>query len=238
MQLLPQNNLMGHSQIIKDEVRALRLQGFSLGQIQARTKISKSTIHTWIGDIVLSKDQQDLLKGATHTALQKGRIKAQSVQKKRKVSLERELFDKGKSDIGRLDERELFIAGVALYWAEGFKNKHEHRLGFCNSDPSMIKFYLRWLKEALGVSENDLVGRLALNESYKDKTGEIEQYWSEITGISLSNFTKTFYQHTQWKKQYDTDTYHGVLRIHVKNSLKYLLKMRGWIEGLRSNLPG
>jgi len=49
----------------------------------------------------------------------------------------------------------------------------------------------------------------------------------------LSQFTKPFYQHTQWKKQYNTENYYGVLRIHVKDSLNQLFTMRGWIQGLK-----
>ena len=50
----------------------------------------------------------------------------------------------------------------------------------------------------------------------------------------MNRFTKTFYQNTAWKKQYNTDNYHGVLRIHVKDSLNCLLTMRGWIQGMKS----
>jgi len=97
-----------------------------------------------------------------------------------------------------------------LYWGEGFKNKHEHRLGFCNSDPEMIKFYMKWLEKAFSVKKDRIIARLTLNESYKGKTEEIEEYWLKITGLQKSQFAKTFYQKTKWKKQYNEDNYHGV----------------------------
>ncbi|HEX8932581.1 MAG TPA: hypothetical protein VF810_05470 [Patescibacteria group bacterium] len=228
---------MGHTQFLKDRVRNLRLQGLSLGQIRKETNLAKSTIRLWISDIILTKEQQKALRNRTQIALQAGRIRVQGIQKNKKIVLEKELLNIGKKEIGALTPRELFIAGIALYWAEGFKNKHEHRLGFCNSDSGMIKFYLRWLKESLEVEKEDLVLRLTLNESYKDKSEEIEKFWSDITEIPLSQFTKPFYQRTKWKKKYEDASYYGVLRIHIKDSLKYLLKMRGWIEGLKSNLP-
>ncbi len=228
-----------YSQEIKDKVRSLRIeQGLSLGQIQLITKIPKTTIHLWIKNYSLTVGQKAKIKGEALLLLQKGRIRVQEIQKERKRTKEQELTNKGKKEIDGLTNRELFIAGVALYWAEGFKNKHEHRLGFCNSDPSMIKFYLYWLKESLGVRKELIVARLTLNESYKEKTEKIETYWSSITEIPLSQFTKTFYQHTKWKKQYADKNYYGVLRIHVKDSLDILLRMRGWIDGLRLNLPG
>lgn len=226
---------MRYPQSFKDRVRELRLKGFSLGQIREETKLAKSTIKLWIPDIILSEEQKLTLKNRTQTALQSGRIRVQGAQKEENERRKKELFTIGKGEIGDISHRDLFIAGVALYWAEGFKNNHEHRLGFCNSDPGMIKFYLRWLTEGLSVKKTDLVARLTLNNSYKNKTKEIESYWSELTGIPLNQFTKAFYQKTLWKKQYSTDNYHGVLRIHVRGSLDYLSKMKGWIEGLKEN---
>lgn len=235
---------MRYKQNIRNEVRQLRINGLSLNQINRETKIPITTIRNWTSDISLSKEQKEILTKRSQMALQKGRIKAQIIQKKMKIKNEKEMHSKGKEEIRELTHKEFFIAGVALYWAEGFKNKHEHRLGFCNSDPTMIKFYVNWLEKNLGINRKNLVIRLALNQSYRDKTKKIQKYWSKIVRIPLKQFTKTFYQNAKWKKQYNNHYYHGVLRIHVKNSLNSLLKMKGWIEGLKSakiinnNSPG
>lgn len=223
---------MRHQSAVKEKVRQLRTNGFSLGQIYEETKIPVTTIRSWISDIELSKEQQEVLRRRIQTALQQGRIRAQKAIKDQRIKKESEMLLEGRKEIGKLTPRELFIAGVALYWAEGFKNKHEHRLGFCNSDPKMIKFYIKWLGKILNIKRESLIARLTLNSSYKDKTREIEEHWSKLTGIPLSQFTKPFYQNTLWKKQFNTDNYKGVLRIHVKDSLGNLLKMRGWLEGL------
>lgn len=220
---------------VKNQVRDLRLKGFSLGEIKEQTGVPRTTIRTWIDDVRLTEAQVEKIKEKVFNVLQKGRIKAQKIQKYKRIKKEKSLFTKGLSEIDKLNKRELLIAGVSLYWSEGFKNRHEHRLGFCNSDPEMIRFYVRWLKEVLGVEKKDLVVRLSINQSYKEKVKEIEEWWSKITGISLKQFTKTFYQKTLWKKEYFDNNYHGVLRIHVKDSLEHLLRMRGWIEGLKNS---
>ena len=229
---------MGYDKKIKEEVRKLRINGLSIDQIRKQTGFAKSTIHLWTKEITLSSEQKEEISIRAQKALQDGRLRSQKIKKEARIKLESLQLQKGIDEVGSLSLRELFLTGIALYWAEGFKNKHEHRLGFCNSDPSMIKFYLNWLRTCLGVKQKDLVARLAINDSYIDKTSGIEKHWSNIANIPLSQFTKTFYQHTPWKKRFDDDNYHGVLRIHVKNSLEYLLRMRGWIEGLRENMPG
>src|SRR6266567_5167104 len=168
-----------YPQEIKEKVRALRFeQGLSLGQIQKIIKIPKTTIHLWMKDVPLSAKQKEKIKSEALLLLQSGRMRAQRIQKGKKMAKENLLVSRGKNDVGILNEKELFIAGIALYWAEGFKNRHEHRLGFCNSDPSMVKFYLHWLDKVLQVRGEDLVARLALNISYKEKANEIENYWS------------------------------------------------------------
>ncbi len=227
---------MQHNQIIKNNVRQLRTKGLSLGQIYEKTDVPKTTIRSWIKDIKLSQRQLDELKSKTHKALQEGRIRKQKQSKALRFNNEKKLFHKGITSMGNLTNRDFLIAGIALYWGEGFKNKHEHRLGFCNSDPEMIRFYIKWLENSLGVKKDSIIARLTLNESYEKRTKEIEDYWSKITGIPKSGFSKTFYQKTKWKRQYNEDNYHGVLRIHVKDSLNMLLLMKGFIEGLKLNL--
>ena len=102
----------------------------------------------------------------------------------------------------------------------------------------MIKFYLHWLTMCLNIKQTDIVARVTVNRIYEKKIKDIEKYWSQTTTIPLSQFTKPFYQNTQWKKQFNQDNYYGVLRLHVRNSMEYLLEMKGWIEGLKQNLPG
>ena len=233
MQYHAHNINMQHNQVVKNKVRTLRVKGLSLGQIYKETSVPKTTIRSWIKDIKLSEEQLSKLKSRTQKALQAGRIKKQKQDKILRFNNEKELLRKAFSEVGNLSSRDLFIAGIALYWGEGFKNKHEHRLGFCNSDPGMIKFYMKWLEKCFGVEKDSVIARLTLNESYKDKTEEIEDYWLKVTRIPKSQFTKTFYQKTKWKKQYSEDNYHGVLRIHVKDSLNMLILTRGFIEGLK-----
>ena len=216
------NICMCYKQGIKDKVRYLRQKGFSLGQIFKDTSVPRTTIRTWIRDIILSEDQTFALRDRVQKALQKGRIKSQKIQKGKKDRNEKKLMKIGINEIGELSPRDFLIAGTSLYWAEGFKNKHEHRLGFCNSDPYMIKFYVYWLEKYLGIDKNQLTVRLTLNNLYKDKVNEMQAFWSQIIGISLNQFAKPFFQTSKWKKQYNASNYHGVLRIHVKKSLNYL----------------
>ncbi len=223
---------------LKQEIRKLRQQGWSLGMLQKKFELPKTTIHSWIVDIQITATQLEQIRINALQALQEGREKSQNILKEKRIAKEKDRFTRGINKVGKLSNKQLFIAGIALYWAEGFKNKHEHRLGFCNSDPAMIKFYIHWLEKCLFVKKNNLVARLTVNSVYEAKTEALEKYWSHITGIPLGQFTKPFYQNTKWKRIYNEENYHGVLRIHVKDSMDHLLEMKGLVEGLKLNAPG
>ena len=219
-------------QELKIEAAALRIKGHSLAEISTKLGVSKSTVRSWTSDVKLSDEVKLELKRKAFLALDLGRKKAQQAKTtKRLAFIEREK-QRGLMDIGALSSRDLLVIGAALYWAEGFKNKYEYRLGFCNSDPKMIVSYLKFLTNSLGVNRDDLAARLSLNFNYEAETKKIETYWSKITGIPLSQFTKPFYQRVVWKKEYADRSYKGVLRIHVNNRSELLAYMKGLIEGI------
>ena len=167
--------------------------------------------------------------------LQAGR-KAYQLQRTQNLrQLQTELLTKSATEIGLLPQRELFLVGIALYWAEGFKHKDESSLGFCTSDPNMAKIYLRWLNSCLQVGIENIALRVTINYSHLDRLPAISHFWSSELEIPQTQFTKPFFQKTTWAKSYpNRETYHGVIRIRVKKSLHLLRRMRGWLAGLAS----
>ncbi len=235
IRLMFHHRWMRYTQTVKEEIRQLRLEGLTLDQITKKTGYPRTTVHLWIKDIRLTDEQISIIKDNALNSLQKGRVKVQAINKVKYKKLEIQQLRTGLEAVGKLTKRELLIAGTALYWAEGFKSRHERRLGFCNSDPDMIVLYLRWLKECMDVSRKDVTLRLTINTTYKYKVNEIERYWSEVTGVPRSQFTKVFLQKGEWKKVYSTNVYYGVLRVHVNKSWGKLMLTKGLINGLRMN---
>jgi hypothetical protein len=61
--------------------------------------------------------------------------------------------------------------------------------------------------------------------------------WSQITGISLDQFQKPFFQKVQWKRKYaNRREYLGVLRVRANNQRKLFLLIKGMLTGLK-NIP-
>lgn len=220
---------------IRIKARLLRQQGFGIKTIAHKLNVSSSTVSLWCKDINLTSMQIKELERRSHDPYYGQRLKyLHKIQQAKQKNILK-YFNSGIKDIGSLSEKELFTAGVSLYWAEGFKS--DNQVGFANSDPNMIKFFIFWLKKCCDIEAERLKIRLGLNIQYQSKTTEIQQYWVNLLNIPLSQFQKTYYQKVKWKKTYDhPENYHGVLRIRVSKSSQLLRSIYGWIEGLKRNI--
>lgn len=219
----------------KLEARKLRRQGKSIKEIARDLNVSVSSVSGWCKDIILSTEQiRNLQQRVTDPYY--GR-KLEYLKNKAKEFNEKvnKLKTLGKEEVGVLSKREIFLIGIALYWAEGFKK--DCQVGFTNTDVRMIKIFLVWLEECLGVSRSNLIIRVTANYQYEDKISELEQYWSRELLLPIKQFSKPYFQRTQWNKQYENPSdYHGVLRIKVRKSVDILRKIYGYIEGIAEHV--
>lgn len=209
----------------------LRKSGESIRAISKRLKISTSTASLWCRNIELSFEQKAILasKSANIELL---RFHANK-RHEDKINRNKEIFEKARLDIQKLNKDELFLAGIALYWAEGFKNLSEGRIGFCNSDPRMIKFIINWFKKVLKIPKSEFILRAEFNIEHLNRRSEIEDYWSKVTGIPKFQFNNPYLQKSKFLRDYSNrGAYYGVLRIRVRKSSALLVRLRGWIEGL------
>ena len=86
------------------------------------------------------------------------------------------------------DEERLKIAGAMLYWAEG--TLKGCTVDFANSNPEMIKIFLKFLREICGAKEERL--RVYLYTHSSSNIEELKKYWHSVTNISLTQFTKPY----------------------------------------------
>ncbi|MEU1080351.1 hypothetical protein ABZ368_08885 [Streptomyces sp. NPDC005908] len=130
----------------KDDLRAkareLRLKGWTYDRIQVELGCSKSSISLWVRDLPRperKRGREEAAAIARRGWEAKLRLREEERQRTRAVAA---------SEIGSLTDRELFLLGVGLYWAEGSKRKPhnpQERVTFVNSDPDMISVFLAWV---------------------------------------------------------------------------------------------
>lgn len=210
----------------------LRKEGKSIKEIARILGVSPSSVSLWVRNVKLSSAQKRKLEKKAFNALQKGRKKAIKLQQRKRKREREKITRRALKELGSLSKRDLFVSGIALYWAEGFKK--DNRLGFASLDPDMINLFLRWL-ESLGVPKEDIRLRVGLNISHKERINVVQKYWHKQTGVPFKQFQKPFFQKFKWKKEFAKPReYFGVLRIRANNQGKLFMKIQGWIKGLKS----
>ncbi|MFF9486832.1 hypothetical protein [Streptomyces sp. NPDC014676] len=217
---------------LRDKARELRLQGWTYDQIQVELGCSKSSISLWVRDLPKPerRDPTEQARLANRKRWEHELAVRDEQRRRTKAAAAQE--------IGAMSDRDLFLAGVALYWAEGAKDKpyaRRENVLFVNSDPGIIKLYLAWL-DLLGVEPERLRYRVMIH-----MTADVEgakRYWADLAGLDVSQFQKTTikkHNPTTIRKNVG-DTYRGCLVIRVSQGADLYRRIEGWWTGMVSGI--
>lgn len=134
-------------------------------------------------------------------------------------------------------EDKLKTAAIMLYWAEGYKNLSKRNRGaqidLANSDPQMIKLFLKFLRETCGVDEERLRARLYC---YANQNIDfLKKYWHGVTKVPLKQFSKPYIRKDFLLEKSGKMKY-GLLHI-IYSDKKLFLQIKNWInQYLNKNL--
>lgn len=108
-----------------------------------------------------------------------------------------------------------------LYWAEGAKsfNSRNYTVDFANSDPLMIKLFIKFLKNIYQIDESRLRCLIYCYPSHKTET--LTNYWSKLTKIPSRQFQKPYIRKDGGNIRDKME--HGL--VHIRYSDKRLLKL-------------
>jgi len=177
----------------REEARRLRSAGMPFKRIAAQLGVSSSTVHSWTRRIKLTPEQrQRNLRGprGPQNPLQ---VRARAETWRRKNRHRRRAYqEEGRRRAREMDP--LHMAGCMLYWAEGGKGRNH--LIITNSDVAMLQFFMRFLRESLGIKSEDCRIRLNVYTNNGLPLKEIERHWlralelpsSSLRGHSLNHY--------------------------------------------------
>lgn len=211
----------------------LRKKGLSYSEILEYVHVSQSSLSLWLHNIKLSKKQTLRLTEKGNSARKLGSIALRNYR----LTKTKQIIKNAISEINNISKHDLMLIGTTLYWAEGNKQKVHNPSAsviFSNSDPKMIRLYLKWLKVCLGITENQLSPEIYIHKTYKRSKEELINYWANKTGIPFSRFEKVYFKKNKthsYRKNRGLE-YEGVLRIRVRKSTDLSRKIAGWTEGI------
>ena len=217
---------------LRIKAREIRRIGESIKEIAKILGVSKSSVSLWCRDIILTEKQ---IKSLSKRAVEKG-LKGRLIGIQGNRDKKRKAVDEAKewalNELCHFDKRDLLIAGIALYWAEGGKSVYTGTFHFSNSDPRMITLMCEWLNIFFGVTKKDFQPRISINEIHSSRIEKVKKFWSELLIIPVLSFPVTFI-HTKQKKVYENhDNYFGVLSLRFKKSTFIRYKVLALIEAL------
>ena len=213
--------------IEKEKARILRKKGYSINQIVKETGFTKASVSVWVRDIVLTKIQRKRLseRGRSIESIEKRRInRLFNENKKRQV-----IINDAKKDFVSISLDQLKLIGVILYLGEGGKTRRG-MVRLADSDPSVIKIMMRFLREVCKVPDNKF--RASIHAFAHSNINETEKYWSKISGISRSQFFKTYIKPSSASLQKRNTLPFGTFDIYVCDT-KLFLKIIGWMEKIK-----
>lgn len=200
----------------------LRKKGFSYSEIETAINIPKSTIAFWVKKIKLTEPQVKKLK---NRRIEVARNNSQKRISKIRKEIEEIKISSAKS-INQISKRELWLMGVVLYWKNSREDDLKKGVRFTSSNPDLIKFFLRWLKEVGKIENKEISFDILIGRNNRKE--KAIKYWAKITNFPEGNFT-----HIYCQKNKVLRTQFGILRIRVKASSMLARQIFGWVKGIQ-----
>jgi hypothetical protein len=130
---------------LRERARELRTQGLDYEEIAGALGVAKSSISLWVRDLPRPArlSYEECRKRAAE-----GAHRYWAAERPVREAARAATRETAAAQIGTLTDRELLIAGAIAYWCEGGKSKsytRSDRVIFTNSDPALIRFFLRFL---------------------------------------------------------------------------------------------
>lgn len=213
---------------LRIQAEKLRESGYSYNMIKEKLGVSPSTQSYWFKDKPFTPNRE-VIERIKFGPIENGRRRHNE-----RVKQINELREVGIKEIGRLNKRDLWMLGLGLYIGEGAKTTEMLRIS--NSDPSVIRISILWLKEICNLTNDNLSIRLHL---YPDNDlSDSIKYWSNVTKLPLANFRKTHIDKRtnkinsrRGKLPYGTAHISVICKGDPSKGVKLYRRINGWMTG-------
>lgn len=209
----------------KTEAIKLRKLGWSYNKISKKLDTPKGTISYWFKGLIFSEKikekniQNSKIKWAAN--LTKYNKNRSVVARARWASVQAE----ANNNAPGLAKDPLFLAGVMLYWAEGYK-KGNWNVIFTNADPEMNKIMMHFFVNVCCVPKEKIKCKIQVHSL--TQVEKSLSFWSKCIGLPKSNFLKTTVQKHVTKNANYNPLVYGTLQIRI-NDVLLVNKIKGWI---------
>lgn len=206
----------------KQKARQLRREGKSLREIAEEVGASKASVSVWVRDVVLSDEHRDALDR------RRPNVRAAAEWQRRRAAARRSSSRARGRQRGEDAQTSdwLYVAGLMLYWGEGSKSNNS--LVLTNSDPDLVRLWMRFLREALRLSDDRIRLRVYIYEDHDP--ADAERHWLEVLELTHEQLSKTVVK-TSWSGKTQRRLPHGTAAVSV-HSTDLVEEVLGALEAL------
>jgi len=115
---------------------------------------------------------------------------------------------------------------LGLYLTEG-NIRHKHSIKFSNSNPGIVKIFIKFLKIICGVPMDKIKASLIVYPDISIK--ESKDYWSKFLDLPVLQFTKTTVLNSRNNNSNKRHSSIGTATVYVHNS-KLLSIIKDWAK--------
>lgn len=203
---------------------SLRKSGCSIGEVERRLGIPRSTLSGWFRDILLTKIQVEKLEKRSREGLVLARTKASDWHRAKKAERIAAAEHGSKQLVKRVSRSDdaLEVALAFLYLGEGAKTGSRTALG--SSDVRIARFFVKSVQRLYGVPTDRFRCNLHLRSD--QDSNEMKRFWSRALDLPLNNFgTSSIDKRTAGRATYHH--YKGVClincsRVDIQRRLLYI----------------
>ncbi len=222
---------------LQEKAIELRRKGLSYSEILKEIPVAKSTLSLWLRSVGLSKKQHQVLTAKKLAGILRGG----AARKNQRLKLTEIIHEEAEEQTKDFNLRDLWYIGIALYWAEGAKEKIyrvSQRVTFSNSDADMIAVFLDWLDKCMHIPKERISCDLYIHKNNEHRLNDIIEFWSQKTGFPIEHFSHIYFKKNVPKRKYRKNTgllYNGLLRVNISGSTDFNRRITGWIKGIVKN---
>lgn len=217
---------------LKQKAIYLRIEKeFSYNAIRKQIGVAKSTLSGWLKNFPLSKEKiLELRKKAWKNNEAKIEMFRATMREKREQKMEA-IYAVYRKKLNKLPKEALFTAGLTLYLAEGSKRDYS-RLVLANTDPNVIKFFIKWLNDFFAVPREKMKAQLHLYENMNIQK-EVE-FWKKELNFNNEQFFKNQVRKLQKSSfSYRESFRHGTCSIYfgsVEKKTHVMMAIKAFVD--------
>ena len=206
----------------RKRAQELRRQGWKIKDIAKEVGVQRQTVSKWCLDIELTPEQVEILAEgnprwlAQHEAAQ---------QIKQDALAQRIAYQKTGRERAR-NGSDLHLLGCMLYWGEGAKARNH--LKFTNTDPHMLKLFMKFLRIEFELEDQDFYLNIMHHTTDEVEIERIKMYWRDW--LNLSSDCGMNMQLKKGTKSRKTRYENGICQISVNSSTEILQHIFGAIQ--------